>query len=157
MSDEPKEVAEEKAQGGGFMKGLIFKLLQFVLVIALGVGGGIYSAQQKPEWFGLSKGQAAIQAEADALVSEVGKLIALPGDEKPTVATITDFEKLKDQVFFANAKNDDKVLIYTNAKKAILYRPSEKRVIEVGAVNINQQEQPAGSPVPTPTATPIAE
>jgi hypothetical protein len=75
-------------------------------------------------------------------------------------------EKVKDQPFFKNAKNGDKVLIYTNAKKAILYRPGEKRIIEVGAVNINNQQQdpnatPSAEVVPTtssiPVATPVAK
>ena len=82
-------------------------------------------------------------------------------DEKPTVATITDIEKVKDQPFFKNAKNGDRVLIFTNAKKAILYRPTEKRIIEVGAVNINQASPtPAGEPTPegeTPAASATPE
>ena len=79
----------------------------------------------------------------------MGKLLALPSDEKPTVATITDVEKLKEQVFFKNAMNNDKVLIYTKAKKAILYRPSENKIVEVGAVNINQQPRlDNNTPVP---------
>jgi hypothetical protein len=113
-----------------------------LLVLAVGVGGTAYAITRYPEVLGLSKGQAQAQAEVDMLVTEVGKLLALPTDEKPTVATITDVEKLKEQVFFKNASNGDKVLIYTKSKKAILYRPSEKKIVEVGAVNINQQPRP---------------
>ena len=122
-------------------------------MIALGAAGGIYTAQQKPEWFGLSKGQAAVQAEVDTLVTQVGKLISLPTDEKPTVATVTDASKIKDQTFFANAKDDDRVLIFQKAAKAILYRPSENRIIEVGAVNINNQVVPAIATTPSPSPT----
>jgi hypothetical protein len=136
------------------------KLVSTVLVVfALGAGATAFAATQYPEALGLSKGQAQAQAEVDMLVTEVGKLLALPSDEKPTVATITDVEKLKEQAFFKNAMNQDKVLIYTNAKKAILYRPSEKKVVEVGAVNINQQPRveatPVGSQVVTPTQAPV--
>jgi len=73
------------------------------------------------------------------LVKEVGQLIELP-KETPTVATITDENKLKDQAFFANAKNGDKVLIFTNSKKAILYRPSLKKIIEVAPINLGQSQ-----------------
>jgi hypothetical protein len=152
---EDNEAAEERSGG---IKSLVFKLLPYVLILALGVMGGIYTAQQKPSWFGLSKGVAAVQAETDALIASVGRLIALPGDENPTVATVTDIDKVKDQPFFKNAQNGDKVLIYTKAQKAIIYRPGENRIIEVGAVNINNQ-QPPQSPVPSesPSPTPKAQ
>lgn len=152
------ETGKEKIKGG--YAPTIYKVVMFLLIVALGAGGGIYAAQQKPEVFGLSKGAATVQAEVDALVEQVGKLISLPTDEKPTVATVTDASKVKDQPFFANAKNDDRVLIYQKAAKAILYRPSENRIIEVGAVNINNQVVPTTEPSPTPSgkakATPEA-
>ncbi len=148
------EVQEEVKKG---MPGFVKFLVLFLVALALGAGGAAYVVKQKPELLGLSKGQAQVQAEVDRLVSEVGKLISLPTDEKPTVATITDISKVKDQPFFKNAKNGDRVLIYTNAKKAILYRPAENRVIEVGAVNINQQPQTPTDASPSPEASPSAK
>ena len=96
-------------------------------------------AQKRPEIFGLVKGIPILQKEEDELIRQVGELISLPEGEKPSVATVTDEEKLGDQVFFKNAKEGDKVLIYTNARKVILYRPSEDRVVEVGSVNIQEE------------------
>lgn len=81
------------------------------------------------------------QAETDQLVAQVGKLIDLPKDETPTVATVLDKEKLKDQPFFANAQNGDKILIYTKAKKAIVFRPSQNKLINVGPIAIDQKSQ----------------
>lgn len=135
---------------------LIFGVL---IVFALGAGVTGFAIMKYPEVLGLSKGQAQVQAEVDILIAEVGKLLALPSDEKPTVATITDVEKLREQAFFKNAMNNDKVLIYTKAKKAILYRPSENKVVEVGAVNINQQPQQTNvptTPVVNPTQSSVA-
>lgn len=74
--------------------------------------------------------------ETKALIDKVGKLIVLPVNEQPTVATVTDLSKLKDQPFFAQAKEGYKVLIFTNAKKAILYNPVENQIVEVAPVNI---------------------
>lgn len=69
--------------------------------------------------------------EVKQLVEAVGNLIVLPKDEQPTVATVADLEKLKNQPFFAEAEIGDKVLIYPNAQKAILYRPNINKIISL--------------------------
>jgi hypothetical protein len=79
---------------------------------------------------------AASEAETKKIVADVSKVIVLPGDETPTLATVSEPEKLKDQPFFANALAGDKVLVYTKAQKAILWRPSSAKVIEVSGLNI---------------------
>ncbi|MEX1997852.1 MAG: hypothetical protein WEA04_04235 [Candidatus Andersenbacteria bacterium] len=79
--------------------------------------------------------------EVKQLVEEVGKLIVLPEGEDPTVATITDKERLQDVPFFSKAENEDKVLIYVNARKAFLYRPSTQKIIEVATLNLNTAAQ----------------
>lgn len=88
-------------------------------------------------------------AEISDLSVKVGKLIELPTGETPTVATVSDITKLKDQPFFANAKNGDKVLIYAKAKKAILYRPTENKLIEVALYNPPALAQTTPSPTKT--------
>lgn len=89
--------------------------------------------------------QRAQEQEVQKLVAAVGKLMVLPTDEQPVIATVADPEKLKDQPFFTNAKKGDKVLIYNNARKAILYDPVEHRIIDVAPLNIGAQ------PTPTPS------
>ncbi len=79
------------------------------------------------------------QQELIDTISDVSKLMVLPTNETPTLATVSDPEKLKDQAFFAQAKVGDKVLIYTQARKAILYSPSLNMIIEVSPLNINAQ------------------
>jgi len=99
---------------------------------------------------------ADAEAEVNELVAQVGKLIVLP-EERPTVATVTDVEKLKDQPFFAKAKNGDKVLIFTQSKKAILFDPAANKIIEVAPINIGDStkaKQVAPKPVaPAPETT----
>jgi hypothetical protein len=68
-------------------------------------------------------------------IEEVGKLVALPSGEDPTVATVTSLEPLRGQEFFKDAKVGDKVLIFSKSKKAILYRPSEKRIIAMAPLD----------------------
>ncbi len=132
---------------------IVSKIFPYVLVAIVAAISLAYIVKLKPQVLGLSKGTQDIQVETDKLISDIGKIMILPSDEKPTIATVTDLEKVKDQAFFKNAKNGDKVLIYTNAKKVILFRPSENRIIEVGAVNINQGGE--ASPVPSPSASPV--
>lgn len=70
-------------------------------------------------------------------LAAVGKLMVLPAGEVPTVASVADAEKLRDQPFFTGAINGDKVLLYTEAKKAILYRPSENKIVDVAPITVN--------------------
>lgn len=82
---------------------------------------------------GLTEAQKPKETTSDVakIVAEVGKLIKLPEGEVPSIATISDIEKLKDQPFFQNGKNGNILLVYNKASKAILYDPLDKRVIEV--------------------------
>jgi len=82
------------------------------------------------------------QAEVDAIVANVSKIIDLPKDETPTLATVLDKDKLKDQPFFAMAENGDKILIYTKAKKAIIYRTKDNKLINVGPIVIDPKTLP---------------
>ena len=74
------------------------------------------------------------QEEITKVVQAVGKLMVLP-EEVPSVATVTDLDKLKGQAFFANAKVGDKVLIYVKAQKAILYDPVMNKIVELAPLN----------------------
>lgn len=77
----------------------------------------------------------ATAAEIKSITSQIEKYFVLPKDETPTLATVSDPEKLRDQAFFAQAEKGDKVLIYTNSRRAILWRPSISKIIEVSIVN----------------------
>lgn len=135
---EKTEVSPSSRKSGrGIGKMLVFRVVPLILVAGVVGGSLLYLAHNKPEVLGLSSINQQ-QKETAALLEEVSKLMALPKDEAPTVATVSDIEKLKGQSFFKSAQNGDKMLIYASTKKAILYRPSEKRIIDVGFVNLNQ-------------------
>lgn len=111
-------------------------LLYILPLLALIAFGGFYFKKYNDLKKNPGSADQIAQAEIDRYISEVGKLYALPQDEKPSVATVKDKEKLKDQPFFAKAENNDVTLIYTDAKLAILYRPSTKQIINVSSVTI---------------------
>jgi len=75
------------------------------------------------------------QDQTARLKEKVGKIIQIPNEE-PTVAKITDQDKLKDQPFFEGTKNGDQLLIFPKAKLAIIYRESENKVIKSGPITL---------------------
>lgn len=133
-------------------------VLIIVLVLLVGVAPGYYFYQQYVNTQKMLQNPLEAAKEEIAMtVGLVGKLIMLPVGEEPTLATVSDTTKLANQAFFANAQNGDKVLIYTKAKKAYLYRPSSNKIIDVAPVNIGSQasQQPvniATSITPSPSA-----
>jgi hypothetical protein len=119
-------------QGGSVGKKIGLAVVVLLLLGSAGSAGYFYK-----EYDALKKNpNKAAQDETRSTIDAVAKLIVLPTGEEPTIATVTDPSKLKGQVFFNNAKAGDKVLIYTNAKKAILYSPADNKIVEVAPVNI---------------------
>src|SRR5437016_3933675 len=78
---------------------------------------------------GLLPEKEKAQQEQTDLIAKVGRHTTLPEGETPTIATVSDVNKLSGQAFFEKALNGDKVLIYTQAKTAVLYRPSTDSII----------------------------
>lgn len=112
-------------------KKIFKKGMPILTVLALVVAGYFYYQTTQ-----LKKSpQAVVAKETKEVVSKVGKLVSLP-DEQPTIATVADPEVLKDQAFFAKAQKGDKVLIYTNAKKAILYSVTLNKILDIAPLNI---------------------
>lgn len=94
--------------------------------------------------------QKYVQDTVEDLVKQVRQLIVLPDGEVPTVATVVDPQKLKDQPFFAKASVGDKVLIYGNARKVYLFNPSTNKIVEVAPLSIGNPEGVAPAPAPAP-------
>lgn len=118
-------------------------------------------------YFFFTKARSSTEAvnpdEVSSLLEEISNIYELPTGETPTVATITDVDKLKNQPFFEKAKNGDKVIIYNQAKKAILYDPISRKILEVaplsGSLGLESQTstqsgQTQPPPEPAQTSTP---
>jgi hypothetical protein len=121
-ADQPKKIFSAK---------LIVSLMAVVVIGgSIFFGGYFYWQYQK-----VIKSQPASvvspQSEKKTLTDKLGKFLALPSDEEPTIAEVKDVEKLKEQLFFSSAQNGDKVLIYAKNKRAVLYRPETDKVIEI--------------------------
>ncbi len=122
-----------------FIKRYLILIAAAAVIVVLGISSYYFYSQYQTTQKLLSDPTAAGRAETKALVQKIGSFMELPQNEQPTVATVLDASKIKDQPFFAQAQNGDKVLLYTSAKKAILFRPSQNKIIEVGPINIGNQ------------------
>lgn len=81
------------------------------------------------------------QKEAQDLLSRVAKIYLIPTGEEPTIATVSDPNALKDQAFFIGSQKGDKVLIFSKAGRAVLYRPSINKIIETAPINSSTNDQ----------------
>ncbi len=132
------------SRGKGISK--ITTLLLIVCLIAIGTGVYFY-IQYKQIQLLLQHPNATAVQQIQEVVAKVSKLMDLPTDEQPTIATVSDITKLKNQPFFQHAKNGDNVLIYTKAKIAILYDPTTNKIVTVAPLNIGQGIVPSPSQV----------
>ena len=120
-----------------------------LLVVVGAIAVAAYFYQQNQDF--KQHPEKVSQAELTTLQATIGRLIELPQDETPQLATVTDANQLKaEQSFFEKAQNGDKILIYSQAKKAFLFRPKTGKIIEVGPVTFGEA---LTAPTPIPTLT----
>ncbi len=113
------------------------KRLPWVIVAVFAVMSLFLLSQYNDAKAKLSSPQASVAAarQVNDTLGKVAKLAIVPANETPTVATIANAAKLKGQSFFANAKDGDKVIVYSQAKEAILYRPSTNQIVTIAPVS----------------------
>ncbi len=128
---------------------IIFLLLSYV-VVAVVVWKVTTKMQTSPEYQ-----QQQVQKQVQMTLKKVSELTIVPTGETPQIAVIQDIEALKkNQPFFTDAENGDKVLIFSQARKAIIYRESAHKIINI-ALNIDTeadvtaQQKQAPTPVQT--------
>lgn len=148
---------------------VVLAFVVLLLAVIASAGAAFYFYQQYKKTSGLQ-----VREEIARYEKVISSIIELPKDDTPQLATVTDKTKLQQQPFFAKAENGDKVLIYLKSQKAILFRPSTGKIIEIAPITIDQQQgannqesdtqaettpSPTSRPSPTPraTATPASE
>ena len=134
----------------------MIKKYSIIILIIVAVLGVYFSFHYYNKYKALTVNTAAeTQKATDQLVSALGKLMELPKGEIPTIATITDKTKLSGQAFFAQAQNGDVLFAYTTSMKAILYRPSTNKIINVAPISINPAPDltQAAKKIATPAST----
>ena len=127
----------ENSKSGSKKKYLSKKTI-FIVVVIIAIAGIICSVFFYNKYQSIKNNPAEVaKQETKILVDNISKLMDLPTGEDPTIATVTDSTKLTDQDFFKDSQNGDKLLAYTIAKKAILYRPSTNKIINIAPFSIS--------------------
>lgn len=85
----------------------------------------------------IQKQQNLVEDDAKVL-NQLMQIIDLPKDVVPTMAIVKDAEKLKQNqpVFFAKAKDGDRLIIYPDM--AILFDAKANKILHIGPVNFGQ-------------------
>ena len=121
-------------------------ILPILLILAL--GGFAWS------YFSYTKAQKQLSALTDpnirnelnqeqtkALLAKIGQLLVLPQNEEPVVATIQDVEVLAStQDFYKDAENGQKLVVYSAARKAIIYDEAKNKLVNVGPLVVTNAE-----------------
>ena len=140
-------------------KKVVGKNIQYIigaiLIVAALVPSVYFYLQNRQAQARLANPNLFATEETNKYIGQISKLMMLPTGETPTLATVNDKDKLKNQPFFANAENGDKVLIYTNAKKAILFRPSLNKIIDVAPINVSPTAANSATASGTPAVATI--
>jgi len=138
------------------------RIILVITIIVIALSGFVYIIFFKPDGNTLGVGvpqlgirevnvgsateQPVLEEDQKTLIEKVGELVILPKNELPSIATVTDVDKLSDQIFFAKARNGDKVLIYASEKWAVIYRPESNKIVEAASVDVVTSEEISPSP-----------
>lgn len=125
------------------------KLILIIMIVLVSAGGTLYGLTMRKDNKRLQMQieqlkidpQSINRDEIKSLIEKMSKLIALPEGETPVLFPF-EKEKYNDQQVFSKTENGDKILIYSNAKKAYIYRPSRNVIVDVIPVNIGDTATP---------------
>jgi uncharacterized protein HemX len=103
--------------------------LSLLLVAAIAAGGFWYwqyhrSQEKNPD------------VQQKRWSQELSKIVILP-HEKPLITTVLDKSKLTNKTLQAQAQNGDRLYIFSKAKQLILYRPNDKKIVNMLTIQSN--------------------
>jgi hypothetical protein len=85
--------------------------------------------------------QEESEAEVVRLLENVSRHMLLPEEGLPMVATVTHAESLiAEQPFYSGVKNGDKLIIFEQSRKAIIYSPTRDIIVNVGPIQLPETQ-----------------
>ena len=125
----------------------LIKTSLFILGSLIFVGLIAGNAVQYKRYTDLKENNLSTEQRIAKYEKEISKTYTLPTDDKATLADVKSAADLKkdeaNKEFFKDAQDADILLIYTNNKLGILYRPNTKKIIKAGPVAYKQQTKAA--------------
>lgn len=91
---------------------------------------------------GINVASMSKEEKAKVVRENFGKIFNI-NESDPTIATVTDVEKLKkaNPEFYKDAKEGDNLIIITEKKLAVLYRLEENKIINISYVDLSNQSK----------------
>lgn len=130
-------------EGSANKKIIIIAVLAIVtVVLALGYIKALSDIRQLED----PEAQAETdRKEIEEIVKRVSRHLFVPEEGLPLLATVVDAEALaSEQPFYRGVEIGDKVLIYAQTQRAIIYSPERDLIVNVGPVIVNNQDATDG-------------
>lgn len=115
----------------------------------IAVGGAVWYVNRHQLATQISPSPSPLTTD-QATISQIKQLLGIPASENPTVADITDKTKMQNQPFFSSSENGDQVLVFSQSKKIVLYRPSTGKVINLAPLDESSSSAQTASSSATP-------
>jgi hypothetical protein len=106
----------------------VFSLITLVVVALIASGAFIVGAR-------IHRNNTKNLNDVNVVQLLIAKHYLLPQGETPALITVTDVSKLTTP-FLKESQDGDKILVYQNAKKVVIYRPSIDRIVDIGPVSV---------------------
>jgi hypothetical protein len=87
-------------------------------------------------WILIQSDSGELHSESQIIRDKVNRLVLLPRDEEPAIATVTEKMRISDK-FLEQAQDGDKLLLYYQSLKAYLYRPSAHKLVDIGPITVD--------------------
>ena len=98
-------------------------LIALAAISLAGLGGSAY-------FYKLYADSTAKANEQADIIKKVTKTVEVP-NETPTVVTISNKKQLSNQQLAAKVNDGDVLLIFAQAKRLVVYRPSSQKVADI--------------------------
>lgn len=122
---------EKQVSNKSLTRGRVF----VVLVILLAAVFFLYRYRQYRESLFVSRTPGLItQYEVNDIVSKVGKLTKIPTNEAASIANVSAHPELVRQYSLKRSQAGDKIVIFFQSRKVIVFRPSKNMIVEYSSV-----------------------